>query len=81
MQLVMVVEDEYGNAEMLQLLLESEGFRVVSASNGVAGIELLAGEKPALILRLHDAARHGRRSSAKLQAEQSMRELMHALKL
>lgn len=50
MQLVLVVEDEYGNAEVVQLLLEAAGYRVVSASNGQAGLDLLAGEKPALIL-------------------------------
>ena len=51
MKLVLVVEDEYGNAEVLQLLLESEGFRVALASNGRAALDLLeAGEKPALIL-------------------------------
>lgn len=50
MKLVMLVEDEYGNAEVMKLLLESEGYRVTSASNGKAALELLAGEKPAAIL-------------------------------
>lgn len=50
MKLVMIVEDEYGNAEVLQLLLEAEGYRVAAASNGKIALELLAGEKPALIL-------------------------------
>jgi CheY-like chemotaxis protein len=50
MKLVLVVEDEYGNAEILQLLLESTGYRVVTASNGKAALELLEGEKPSLIL-------------------------------
>ncbi|MCG2594454.1 response regulator [Ramlibacter sp. XY19] len=50
MQLVLVVEDEYGNAEILQLLLESAGYRIAIASNGKAALELLEGEKPALIL-------------------------------
>lgn len=51
MKLVLIVEDEYGNAEVLQLLLEAEGYRVVAASNGQQALDLLQdGEKPALIL-------------------------------
>lgn len=50
MKLVLVVEDEYGNAEVLQLLLESAGYRVATASNGKTAMDLLQGEKPALIL-------------------------------
>ena len=51
MKLVLIVEDEYGNAEILQLLLEAEGYRVVAASNGRQALDLLRdGEKPALIL-------------------------------
>jgi CheY-like chemotaxis protein len=34
MKLVLIVEDEHGNAEALQLLLEAESYRVASASNG-----------------------------------------------
>ncbi|MCD2511745.1 response regulator [Comamonas endophytica] len=51
MKLVLVVEDEYGNAEILQLLLEAEGYRVAVASNGQHALQILMeGEKPALIL-------------------------------
>jgi two-component system phosphate regulon response regulator PhoB len=50
MKLILLVEDEYGSAEVLQLLLEGEGFRVVVASNGKVALDTLAGEKPALIL-------------------------------
>jgi CheY-like chemotaxis protein len=49
-KLVLIVEDEYGNAEILQLLLEAHGYRVVSAPNGRLALERLADEKPALIL-------------------------------
>lgn len=48
--LILIVEDEYGNAEVLQLLLEAEGFRVACASNGREALDLLAGERPAVIL-------------------------------
>ncbi|MET0350469.1 MAG: response regulator [Rhizobacter sp.] len=50
MRLVLMVEDEYGNAEVLQMLLEAEGYRVATAANGKAALELLSGEKPAAII-------------------------------
>ena len=50
MKLVLVVEDEYGAAEVLQLLLEASGYRVAMASNGRTALDLLAGEKPAVVL-------------------------------
>jgi two-component system, OmpR family, phosphate regulon response regulator PhoB len=50
MQLIMVVEDEYGAAEVMQLMLEAHGYRVASASNGKAALELLAVERPAVIV-------------------------------
>src|SRR6478672_6667275 len=51
MKLVLIVEDEYGNAEVLQLLLEAEGYRVSLASNGKQALEILRdGEQPDLIL-------------------------------
>lgn len=51
MKKILVVEDEYGNAEILQQLLEAEGLRVMLASNGKQALQLLrTGEKPALIL-------------------------------
>ena len=50
MKLVLLAEDEYGNAEILRLLLEAEGFRVAPAYNGREALDLLAGEKPAVIV-------------------------------
>ena len=50
MKLVLLAEDEYGNAEVLQLLLEAEGYRVVHAVNGRDALALMTGEKPAAIL-------------------------------
>lgn len=50
MRLVLVAEDEHGHAQILGLLLESAGYRVAMARNGREAIELLALEKPALIL-------------------------------
>lgn len=51
MEMILIVEDEYGNAEILQLLLEAEGYRVAIASNGKQALEIIrSGEKPSLIL-------------------------------
>lgn len=50
MKFILVVEDEYGSAQIVRLLLEAEGYRVALAGNGRAALELLAGEAPALIL-------------------------------
>lgn len=50
MKLVLVVEDEFGNREVLQLLLEAEGYRVRAVSNGKAALEQLAVEVPAVVL-------------------------------
>jgi len=50
MQLILIAEDEYGAAEVLALMLEAHGYRVASASNGRAALELLTAEKPAVIV-------------------------------
>lgn len=50
MKLVLIVEDEHGAAEVLQMLLESHDYRVAAAANGEEAIKLLGAEKPALIL-------------------------------
>jgi CheY-like chemotaxis protein len=51
MKMILIVEDEYGNAEILQLLLEAEGYRTAVASNGQQALDILrTSEKPALIL-------------------------------
>jgi|ERR1700744_686954 two-component system phosphate regulon response regulator PhoB len=50
MQLILIVEDEYGAAEILQMILEAHGYRVTSASNGRDALERLNGERPAVIV-------------------------------
>ncbi len=47
---VLVVEDEFGIAELLDAVLTEEGYQVVTAMNGRNGLELLARERPELIL-------------------------------
>jgi CheY-like chemotaxis protein len=49
--LVMVIDDDDDIREMIKVLLEVEGYRVVTSSDGIDAIEKLGtGEQPALIL-------------------------------
>jgi len=49
MATVLVVEDEFGIADLIQAVLEDEGYRVLTAVNGKQGLELLTGERPDLV--------------------------------
>jgi len=48
---ILIVEDDSGIREALQLALEMEGYRVFTAANGKEGIEMLSNiQNPGLIL-------------------------------
>jgi signal transduction histidine kinase/CheY-like chemotaxis protein/CHASE3 domain sensor protein len=47
---VLVVDDEPANLDLLQALLEPEGFRVLKSSGGREGIEMARAQQPHLIL-------------------------------
>ena len=47
---VLVVEDEFGIMELLDSVLTDEGYRVLTAANGKEGLELLARERPQLVI-------------------------------
>jgi CheY-like chemotaxis protein len=49
MATVLVVDDEYGIAELLEAVLVDEGHRVLTASNGKHGLRVLEKEKPDVI--------------------------------
>ena len=49
MATVLVVDDEFGIAELIQDLLGDEGHRVLTASNGRQGLEALMQERPDLV--------------------------------
>ncbi len=50
-KLVLVVEDDDSIREMLQMLLEDEGYHVLTAANGSEGIEALRKhDRPSLII-------------------------------
>lgn len=48
--LILIVDDEWMNREMLQAILESEGFEVLLAASGQKTLELVAARLPDLIL-------------------------------
>jgi CheY-like chemotaxis protein len=50
MQTVLIVDDEFGVAEVLQSILEDEGYRVVTAINGKQGMVRLAEVAPDLVM-------------------------------
>lgn len=47
---ILVVEDEFGAADVLMTALEDEGYRVVVAANGRQGMERIAEVRPDLII-------------------------------
>ncbi len=49
MATVLVVDDEYGVAELLDAIFTDEGHRVLIAINGKHGLEVMARERPELI--------------------------------
>ena len=50
MKTILVVDDEYFLVETLSALLETEGYRVVSAANGKNGLAQLVKEHPDMVL-------------------------------
>lgn len=50
MATVLVVEDEFGIAELLESVLTDEGYRVFTAMNGQEGLALAKKERPSLII-------------------------------
>ncbi len=47
---ILVVDDEFGNAEVLSLILEEAGYRVYQASNGAEGLRRAEELKPNIVL-------------------------------
>jgi CheY-like chemotaxis protein len=50
MKAIVVVDDEFGLADVLAATLSDVGYRVHTASNGVQGLEVMAQERPDLVL-------------------------------
>jgi len=72
---VLMVEDHPDIAELYQLKLQLEGYRVAVASNGVAGLELARSLKPdVLLLDLHVPQLDGLALLAALREDESTRD-------
>lgn len=50
MKTILIVDDELGNAEVLSLILEEEGYRVYCAANGRHGLERVKELRPDLVV-------------------------------
>ncbi len=73
--LVLVVEDDADAREMYDVLLSASGFRVVSAGNGLEGIDKARMCRPDLIVMdLSLPAMDGLEASRRLKAEAGTRE-------
>jgi CheY-like chemotaxis protein len=49
MATVLIVDDEFGIAELLEAVLTDEGHRVLTASNGKHGLEVVQSAKPDIV--------------------------------
>jgi CheY-like chemotaxis protein len=49
MATVLVVEDEFGVADLIEAIIEDEGHRILIAVNGEQGLEMLVRERPDLV--------------------------------
>lgn len=50
MRTVLVVDDEFGIAEVLEAILDDAGYRIVTASNGKQGLARLPEAQPDLVV-------------------------------
>ncbi len=50
MKTIVIVDDEFGLADVLTATLSDVGFRVLSAANGKQGLEVMAEHPPDLVL-------------------------------
>lgn len=47
---IMIIDDDIDLVEAMRITLESDGFNVIDAQNGVRGLEMLKTEKPDLLI-------------------------------
>jgi DNA-binding response OmpR family regulator len=50
MKTIVIIDDEYGLADVLVTTLAEVGYRALTASNGVRGLELMAEDPPDLVI-------------------------------
>jgi CheY-like chemotaxis protein len=76
MAIVLVVEDEFGIAELFDAVLTDEGYRVLTARNGKLGLETLVQERPDMVFMDYMMpVMDGSAMLAAMQADPSLREI------
>ena len=73
---VLIVEDNVDNFELVRFLLERAGYEVLSAVNGVEGVEAAKREQPDLVLMdLSMPEMDGWMATARMKAEATTRHI------
>jgi CheY-like chemotaxis protein len=76
MAIVLVVEDEFGIAELFDVVLAEEGYRVLTAMNGKRGLETLVQERPDMVFMDYMMpVMDGSAMLAAMQADPSLRQI------
>ncbi len=74
--LVLIVEDNVDNYELVRFLLERAGYQVLSAANGLEGIDAAKREQPDLVLMdLSMPEMDGWKATAQMKAEETTRHI------
>ncbi|RJP47169.1 MAG: response regulator [Anaerolineaceae bacterium] len=73
---VLIVEDNVDNYELVRFLLERAGYQVLSASNGVEGVDAAKREQPDMILMdLSMPEMDGWKATAHLKSDDATRKI------
>jgi CheY-like chemotaxis protein len=76
MATVLVVDDEFGIAELFEAVLADEGHRVLTASNGKHALEVLEGAKPdAIFLDFMMPVMDGATMLQRLRSNETLRNI------
>jgi two-component system cell cycle response regulator DivK len=73
---VLIVEDNVDNYELVRFLLERAGYQVLSAANGVEGVDAAKREQPDLILMdLSMPEMDGWKATSRLKSDEQTRQI------
>jgi len=73
---VLIVEDNVDNFELVRFLLERAGYQVLSAVNGVEGVEIAKREQPDLVLMdLSMPEMDGWKATAQMKSDEATRRI------
>lgn len=73
---VLIVEDNVDNYELVRFLLERAGYQVLSAANGVEGVDAAKREQPDLILMdLSMPEMDGWNATSRLKSDEQTRQI------